>query len=135
MQSVGSSAHSFGSERNGNGTSIKPKFARNAAERFNIGSAKQLRLNDDMGHEVVAAQRAYCVLCTWTLTKRVHRKVKSRKNGSHMTQWCRTCLEPICEKCWSSWHSLETLKRRKSTDEEIQSFEESFSRSTGQRVT
>ena len=50
---------------------IRPMFARNSSERLNSGPAKTKRLNTHIGHATVTAQRAYCVLCTWTTTKRV----------------------------------------------------------------
>lgn len=114
---------------------MKPAIARRAAERYNLGPAKVRRLNKNLAHDLVSANRAYCVLCSYTVTHKERGKEHNKKFGSHGSQWCSTCRQPICESCWETWHSVPVLKLRQATDEHRTEFAARFTRRTRGRNT
>ena len=124
-----------GITRVGDKATIKPAFVRRAAERYNLGPAKARRLHKNLPHDTVSANRAYCVLCSYAITHKAHGKEHSKKFGSHGSQWCKTCRQPICENCWETWHAAPVLKRKQPTGEQRADFSARFTRRTRERNT
>ena len=113
-------------EMDRDGKTCKPLFARNAGERYNLGTHMARRLNRRIQHKKISGPSTYCVLCPWSLGGTKDGKVKIKRKGSRQVQWCKVCEQAVCTVCWSDWHSKDTLKRSKPTNAEKRSFEQSL---------